>query len=208
MTDVPPGVRRDGLKAVLFDVYGTLVGIGAAQGRQPRAGDAALIMGRSVGLVDAADLLGIRLTDAQRAGLEDDLRAEIASIVPFDDALPALLDLKRSGLRVGLCSNLAADYAAPVLAALPVAFDALAWSFAAGAIKPDAAIYAYACRQLGCPPGDVLMVGDTVDADVDEPRAFGMQAVLLDREGRGRTAEAIASLSALCNRLDRTRRQP
>lgn len=205
---------RGAVKAILFDVYGTLVEIrdrrapfrrllqiGARQGRAPRAGDAALLMGRPLGLGEAAALLDIRLADAERERLEADLRAEIASIAPFADALPALQALRRRGFRLGLCSNLALDYAAPVGAALPLAFDAHAWSFAAAAIKPDPRIYDYACRQLGCAPGEVLMVGDTPEADVDGPRAFGMQALLLDRRRGAGNGAALASLAQLCDRI-------
>ncbi|KQQ96446.1 HAD family hydrolase [Massilia sp. Leaf139] len=199
------------VKAILFDVYGTLVEIGdkrapfrqliqigAGQGRKPSAQDAAIIMGRAVGLQETANLLGIRLTDADRAHLESELATEIASITPFTDTLPVLHELKSRGFKLGLCSNLALDYAAPVTSSLPITLDAYVWSFDAAAIKPDSRIYERACRQLGCAPGEVLMVGDTVEADVDGPRAFGMQALLLDRKGRSSTGDAIASLSELC----------
>lgn len=199
------------VNAILFDVYGTLVEmhdkrapfrqliqIGARQGRKPGSGDAGIIMGRRVGLQEAAELLGIRLTDADRDRLASDLRAEIASIAPFADTLPALHELKSRGFRLGLCSNLALDYAAPIESLLPFALDAHVWSFDAAAIKPDPAIYAEACRQLGCLPGEVLMVGDTPEADVEGPRAFGMQALLLDRKQRFGNKSALPSLSALC----------
>ena len=37
---------------------------------------------------------------------------------------------------------------------------------------------------LGVGADEAVMVGDTVDDDVEGARAVGMQAVLLDREGR------------------------
>lgn len=208
------------IKAILFDVYGTLVEIrdkrapfrrllriGASQGRRPEPGDAELIMGRPLGLLDAAALLGIEVSDAEWKRLGSDLRAELASIAPFADTLPALHGLKDRAFKLGLCSNLALDYAAPVLAALPFALDAHVWSFDVGAIKPDPAIYVQACRALGCAPGEVLMVGDTRAADVDGPRALGMQALLLDRaqarvQGSANDG-ALPSLTELCARLAR-----
>jgi FMN phosphatase YigB (HAD superfamily) len=204
------------VRVILFDVYGTLVKIqdkrspfrqliqiGARQGRTPGARDAEILMGQPVGLLEAAELLGIRLTDGEREGLERDLHAEVTSIVPFEDALPALHELKDRGFTLGLCSNLALDYAAPVLSALPPVFDAYAWSFDAAAIKPDPAIYTYACRQLCCAPGEVLMVGDSVEADVEGPRAFGMQALLLNRHRRSSAENSLASLSALSGMIRR-----
>jgi HAD superfamily hydrolase (TIGR01549 family) len=202
------------VKAILFDVYGTLVeiddkrapfsqliDIGVRQGRQPSDKDAGIIMGQPVGLREAAELFGIRLTDADRERLESELSAELASIAPFADTLPALRELKNRGFKLGLCSNLALDYAAPIVSVLPFALDAYVWSFDTGAIKPDPVIYAHACRQLSCAPGEVLMVGDTVEADVEGPRAFGMQALWLDRTQRFGTRDSLPSLSVLCDML-------
>jgi HAD superfamily hydrolase (TIGR01549 family) len=202
------------VKAILFDVYGTLVeiddirapfrqliDIGTRQGRQPGDKDGAIIMAQPVGLREAAELLGIRLTDADLERLESELHAELASIVPFADTLPVLHELKKRGFKLGLCSNLALDYAAPIVSLLPFALDAHVWSFDTGAIKPDPVIYAHACRQLSCAPGEILMVGDTVEADVEGPRAFGMQALWLDRKQGFGTRESLASLSALCDLL-------
>lgn len=200
------------VKAILFDVYGTLVEIcdkrapfrqliqiGANQGRKPSAEDAGILMGQPVGLQEAADLLGIRLTDVDRERLERELNAEVTSITPFEDTLPALNELKNRGFKLGLCSNLALDYAAPIVTVLPFTLDAYVWSFDTAAIKPDPIIYARACQRLYCAPGDVLMVGDTVEADVEGPRAFGMQALLLDRKQRYRTRDSLPSLSVLCD---------
>lgn len=200
--------NQDCFDAVVFDVYGTLVEIGdkrapfrrllrigEQQGRSIDAGDAALLMSSPFGFHEAAQLLGIQLTPEQGAALEADLRAEIASIRLFPDTVPTLDALRARGIKLGLCSNLAVDYAAPIVALLPLQLDACTWSFEAGAIKPDPAIYARACEALGYAPDRVLMIGDTPAADVDGPRAFGMQATLLDRR-QGR-AGALVSLAGL-----------
>jgi HAD superfamily hydrolase (TIGR01493 family) len=200
------------VKAILFDVYGTLVEIldkrapfrklieiGRSQGRQPSVKDSRLLMGQPIRLIQAAELLGIRLTDADCERLEQDLKAEVASIAPFVDTLPVLHELKKRGFKLGLCSNLALDYATPIEAILPFPLDAHVWSFDVGAIKPDPVIYARACQQLSCAPSEVLMIGDTLDADVDGPRGFGMQALLLDRKRRSRAKNALSSLSAICD---------
>jgi len=183
------------IRAVVFDVYGTLVRIGErrapyrallarmeAAGRARQAGDAAAIMSRDLDLVGAAALLGADLSAPELAVLERDLQAELASVRLFPDSLAVLQALAARGLKLGLCSNLAAPYAAPVLRLLP-ALDAYAWSFEVGAIKPEPAIYAHACRQLGCEPGQVLMVDDTPEADLHGPRRYGMRSLLLRRDG-------------------------
>ena len=200
--------------AILFDVYGTLAEIGdkrmpfrqllrlgEQQGRPIDTRDAATMMRLPLGLHEAAQQLGIRLEPAQLAGLETDLHAEIASIRLFPDTAATLHVLHARGVKLGLCSNLAADYAAPIAALLPLKLDAYTWSFEAGAIKPDPAIYEQACRALDCAPGRVLMVGDTPAPDVDGPRAFGMQSVLLDRRQRRAGANVLASLAGLLDML-------
>ena len=102
-----------------FDVYGTLLQIGerrrpfrnllkqARSQRQPRADDARTLMTQNVGLAGAANLFGTQLGNVELATLELDLYAELASVRPYDDALRALESLKRAGLKVALCSNLA-----------------------------------------------------------------------------------------------------
>lgn len=203
------------VSVILLDAYGTLVEIrdkrrpfrqliqlGARQGRKPNVNDAALLMGQPVNLRQAADLLGIQLSDSDYEHLYNDLRAEIASITPFPEALSVLQNLKSRGFKVALCSNLALDYAAPILAVLPFVFDAYALSFETRAIKPNPAIYASVCQRLHCAPGDVVMIGDSVKADVEGPREFGMQAFLLDRKLRFRSSDSIPSLSELVKMFD------
>lgn len=208
----PP--RFKSIDAIVFDVYGTLVEItdkrapfrrllriGEQQGRPASALDAATLMSAPLNLHAAAAHLSIRLDPDQFKELEADLRSEIASIRLFPDTVPTLQALRAHGIKLGLCSNLAADYAAPIVKLLPIQLDACTWSFDAGAIKPDPAIYAYACAALGCAPERVLMVGDTPAADVDGPRAIGMQSILLDRRQRHAGADTLPALAALLDRL-------
>ena len=50
-------------------------------------------------------------------------------------------------------------------------------------------------------PGEAVMVGDTLEDDIDGALAVGMRAVLVDRDGRlpGR-AESLADLARPCKR--------
>jgi len=207
-------LRFDSIDAVVFDVYGTLVEIGdkrapfrrllrigEQQGRPASVLDAATLMSAPLNLHAAAAHLSIELDPDQLRELEADLRSEIASIRLFPDTVPTLQALRARGIKLGLCSNLAADYAAPIVKLLPIQLDAYTWSFEAGAIKPDPAIYAHACAALGCAPERVLMVGDTPAADVDGPRAIGMQSILLDRRRRHAGADTLPALAALLDRL-------
>ena len=205
------------IKAIVFDVFGTLAQIGdkrapyaqlmrlgRAMGRMQGPGDAARIMSSSLDLAAAARLFGLELEVDTLAALESDLLAELATISLFSDTIPALNALRGAGYQIGLCSTLAAPYAAPVRDLVPWSPDACAWSFEAGAIKPDPAIYAAVCAALGCAAHEVLMVGDTLEADVAGPRRFGMAALHLARKGSSPAADWITSLNELPGLLARS----
>ncbi|MGH3002800.1 MAG: HAD family hydrolase [Gaiellaceae bacterium] len=53
-----------------------------------------------------------------------------------------------------------------------------------GKTKPHETIFRRMLELLGVAAAEAVMVGDTVDDDVEGARAVGMQAILLDREGR------------------------
>ncbi|UCV03346.1 HAD family hydrolase [Dechloromonas denitrificans] len=192
------------VQAVVFDAYGTLAHIRARRhafkkllrygqqlGRAPQPDDAATIMTHRGGLLEAAQRLGITLPPPVYRELELDLVVELNSVTLFDDVNATLTSLKNRGLKIGLCSNLAEPYAAPLLRRLSVPFDCYAWSFSVGAIKPSPAIYAYALEQLDCPPRQVLFVGDTPGADSDGPQLMGMQARLIDRDKAERLKDKV-----------------
>lgn len=182
------------IEAVIYDVYGTLLQIGErrrpfrklleqarSQGRQPRTDDARTLMTRNVGLAGAASLFGTQLNNDELAALELDLYAELASVSPYDDALRTLERLKRAGLKVALCSNLATPYAIPAKLLLPE-FEAYAWSFEVGAVKPEPAIYEHLLNRLGCKAPSIAMIGDTLEADVLGPERLGVHGFHLRRD--------------------------
>ena len=125
-------------------------------------------MTRNLGLAGAADYFGAQLSNSELASLESDLFTELASVRLFDDALESLNQLKNAGLKLALCSNLAAPYAIPAKLLLP-SFDVYGWSFEVGAIKPEPAIYRQMIEQLGCEASAIAMIGDTLQADMLGP---------------------------------------
>lgn len=101
----------------------------------------------------------------------------------YDDALPALQALRSRGLLIGLLSNSARDLDAFVVHH-GLAVDAVLTSGTHGKTKPHEAIFLRMLELLGVVPGEAVMVGDTVEDDVEGALAVGMRAVLVDREGR------------------------
>ncbi|GLS05390.1 haloacid dehalogenase [Chitiniphilus shinanonensis] len=191
------------IRAVVFDVYGTLAEIrnrrapfkrllryAEEQGREPQADDAALVMAQHGSLSEVAARLGVSLPEDLYQQLEADLQAELSSIRLFDDVNSTLAMLRDRRLKLALCSNLAEPYAAPILAQLGLPLDCYAWSFEVGAVKPDPRIYAYVLQRLGCAAEEVLFVGDSVEADFAGPTRIGMRARLIER-GRRRALQVM-----------------
>ena len=119
----------------------------------------------------------------------------------YEDALPALAELRRHGLRLALVSNTGRDlHEFVVHHRLDV--DAALSSRAHGKTKPDPSIFRAALELLGVDAEKAAMVGDSPQDDIEGARALGMQAFLLDREGRypeveGRLPDLLALPAAL-----------
>jgi putative hydrolase of the HAD superfamily len=135
-------------------------------------------------------------------GLEVSVETMMASIRfrAFSDAAPALASLRARGLRLVCVSNW--DVSLPEVLArcgLDEAVDGTVTSAAAGARKPDPAIFAAALELAGCSADEALHVGDTPEEDIAGARAAGIRALLLDRAGGG----DIASLTEIEDHLAR-----
>lgn len=200
----------DRVKGVIFDAFGTVVRIGdkkrpyrllldaaARMGRTPRKEDVPALMSMNFGLAAAAAWMGVQLPLQEITEIEQALFEELATVTPFAEVSPTLAQLRTAGFTIGLCSNLAEPYAAPIHCVLPEAFDAYVWSFEVGSVKPEDAIYSVACFMTGCAPHELLFVGDTYAADVEGPRRFGMQAIHLARDGKSPEPMCLRSIDEL-----------
>jgi putative hydrolase of the HAD superfamily len=101
----------------------------------------------------------------------------------FEDALPVLEELRAAQLLLGLVSNGIRDLREFVVHhRLDV--DAVVGSRAHGFVKPHPTIFQAALEQLGVEPAEAVMVGDSLEEDVEGARALGLRAILIDREDR------------------------
>ena len=115
----------------------------------------------------------------------------------YDDALPALAELRRCGLKIGLVSNSARDVRA-FAEHHGLDIDAGLSSFHHGKTKPHASIFRAVLDLLEVAPDEAAMVGDGVEDDVGGALAVGMRAVLVDRLDRHPEFEPrVADLAAL-----------
>ena len=113
-----------------------------------------------------------------------DLEAHEQHYRLHDDAVPALERLAGAGIASIVVSN--HIWRLPdVVRALGISsrFEGVLTSARVGYRKPHPRLFAAAVRLGGVEPGEMLFVGDNLAHDVTGPRAFGMRAVLLDRDG-------------------------
>ena len=138
--------------------------------------------------------------EAADAAFEDYWSEYEASWRAFDDAREALVEARARGLVVGILTNghaedqerkmhrtHLADLGVPLIASsqLPAA-------------KPDARAFLAACDVLEVAPERCLMVGDSVENDVEGARGASLHAVLLDRGATSEPSEGrISSLREL-----------
>jgi putative hydrolase of the HAD superfamily len=114
----------------------------------------------------------------------------------YDDALPAIDALRERGLKVGLLSNSARDLD-EFVAHHRLTVDAVLTSRAHGKTKPHETIFRRMLELLEVEPQEAVMVGDTIEDDIEGAEAVGMRAVLVDREGRYPEREALPDLRGL-----------
>jgi HAD superfamily hydrolase (TIGR01549 family) len=107
---------------------------------------------------------------------------------PMPNAHETLRDLRAAGLRLGLISN--ASDAGNVQrlidnAGLREYFDPILVSAAVGLRKPNPRIFELALDAWGLPPASVVMVGDTLGADILGAQLAGLRHVWLSARADG-----------------------
>jgi HAD superfamily hydrolase (TIGR01549 family) len=101
----------------------------------------------------------------------------------YEDVLPVLEDLRRSQLRIAVVSNGIRDLT-EFVAHHRLDVDAIVDSRSHGRVKPHPTIFQSALERLGVNAEDAVMVGDSIEEDIEGARALGMRAILVDREDR------------------------
>jgi putative hydrolase of the HAD superfamily len=99
------------------------------------------------------------------------------------------------GFRVGIASNY--DSRLHRLAAGLPAHEYLLISSEVGWRKPAGEFFAAMCRRAGLQPGQIAHIGDDFDNDYEGARAAGLQAVLVDPQGKHEHCRTIRRLSDL-----------
>lgn len=103
-------------------------------------------------------------------------------VKPFDHTLSMLQQLKESGYKIGIISN-CSIFAYEKIKEKTTILDYIDYplfSFEAGTIKPDLAIYRKMLEITGYQPEETIMIGDNQGDDVLPPREIGMHSCLFE----------------------------
>jgi len=103
----------------------------------------------------------------------------------LDGALPALAAARNSGRKVGLLTNGPSLVQRPKVNAMDLEkhFHFVGISGELGAWKPEAEAFRRALAPLGVAPHEALMVGDSLDFDLEPAKALGMQTCWVNPNG-------------------------
>jgi putative hydrolase of the HAD superfamily len=130
-----------------------------------------------------------------RCYVRDDARAGLASLAGSYKMAVVSNHVIRGGVNEMLCRLDIREYFQFVVTSIDDT----------GLRKPHPSIFSLAARMTGVSVDRILFVGDDLVNDYEGPRKFGMQACLLDREGRRDGAvDRVRGFSELATRLKST----
>jgi putative hydrolase of the HAD superfamily len=209
-------------KAVIFDLWQTLVPWDAEESRR-FGGEVAALAGVESERFWAAWLGANHLPSRNTGPMSEHLSALFAELgaepdidrilamrvervkrllVPRDDVLPTLDELRRRGHLLGMIS-VCTDDVPQVWDETPLGreFDATVFSCEVGVSKPDPRIYEIACERLGVEPDDCLFVGDGANDELPGAERAGMTAIQLRAPGEDLTPDGEAWAGPTIERL-------
>ena len=192
-------------KAIIFDLFGTLIDSYSIQGYNKLLTDMALALElnnedfsklwrgttyeRGVGIFKTTEesiryicnKLEVSVSDENIRKCEQ-IRLENTRKVlnPKNGAVDILKKMRGLGYKIGLISNCAADV--PLMwknTEFSHLFDATIFSASVGMKKPDPQIYKLAYEQLGVEPNECLYIGDGDSNELSGASQLGMNAVMI-----------------------------
>jgi HAD superfamily hydrolase (TIGR01509 family) len=126
---------------------------------------------------------GADVDEATASAVWETVRRQKYELAPFADVIPALRELRQSGRTIGVVSNMA-EHGDAVAARVGLTehVDFVVTSQDAGANKPHPPIFLKALARAAADAEDALLVGDSLEADIDGAHGVGIQAVFMDRD--------------------------
>lgn len=189
------------VKAAIWKVWEPLEGCAHVDASRDEATYAGWI-----GAIERQILAGLGVSESaldQAARRVMELQIAPSSYRVYPDARPALEELRRRGLRLGIISNFA--WRLPDLVAglgLADRFELILTSARAGYRKPRPEIFEQALVRAGVAPDRALYVGDDPECDEAGARAVGIRSLLIDRRRAPASTDHIDSLTAILDHLE------
>ncbi|MET0136089.1 MAG: HAD-IA family hydrolase [Kibdelosporangium sp.] len=211
------GVLFD-FSGTLFRLEPDLSELADPAGRSLDGGEQAEIMRRMTAPVGAPSGLPERLrADWERRDLDPPLHRELYlsvlrgsgvgnpetlydqmcradSWLPYPDTVPAFQALARAGIPVGVISNIAWDIRQVFdRAGITDLVAEFVLSYVEGFVKPDQRLFTLACDRLAIPAEQVLMIGDSKEAD-GAAAGIGCQVAIVEPLPVGQRPSALLEI--------------
>lgn len=105
---------------------------------------------------------------------------------PFPGVIDTLQELREKGVKLAILSNTPVFSARNVIEKFEMEqyFDVVALSCEIGMLKTEKAAFGRVLEKLGVDAGDAIMVGDSIESDMEGAKNAGVRGVLIDRRGR------------------------
>jgi len=204
-------------KAVIFDLFGTLVDVFGSSGGTIHMREMASALGildeqfvqlwaqttemRIIGAFDSVEASIKHVSDAMSAHPQPEQIATAVEIrmnyvrqalQPRADAIDTLTELKACAYKIGLLSNCSIEI--PLLwqeTAFENLIDTPIFSSRARLKKPDPRIFYLACERLGVMPDSCLYVADGEDCELAAAAKVGLHPVLIRNSLRNHSSELL-----------------
>lgn len=122
---------------------------------------------------------------------------------PYEDTESMLKTLREKGIKLALISNTDNFSVNFVLDKYKLRdyFDAIVLSCDEGKLKTDPALFEVALEKLGVDKEDALMVGDSLETDIEGAKKAGVPSLLIDRKNKREYSPKILTLNELLDQL-------
>ncbi len=122
---------------------------------------------------------------------------------PFPDTVATLKKLKKD-YKLVLISNTDQFSVEPVIEKYKLAdyFDEMIFSYKEKSLKTDPELFKIALKKIKAKPEDVIMVGDSMESDIEGAAKAGIKGILIDRRDKREYEPKIMSLSEIEKHID------
>lgn len=105
---------------------------------------------------------------------------------PYPHTLETLRELKSKGYKLAIISNSFNLTFEEVVSKYDLAgiFDVIIVSYEVGSRKPDPEIFEICLEKLAVEKDEALMVGDSLQDDIEAAQSFGIKALMLDNKNK------------------------